>query len=343
MSSMQALHFVETGKFEWREIKAPKIDTAHCALVRPLAVTRCDLDYYIATGLVPMPGAFAMGHETFGVVEAVGDKVRDFQSGDRVLVPFQISCGICRPCIAGRSNACEEVPKYSAFGLKHSSGVEWGGALADSMYVPFADAMLVHEAQGLSTTAHAAIADNAADGYRTVARVADESVYVKSVLVVGGLATSVGLYAVQAAIALGADVLYLDDQISNRDRAQQLGAEVAPLPKDLPARRFPIVVDAAGTPAGLDLALRATQPCGHCTSVSNGASATAVVPTRPMYLDGITWEISRVHARPAAAALLELAQRTNLDPDQVLSHRVSFDDAGDAMTEPALKMAFVRD
>ena len=342
MASMQELRFIAPGKIEWREVPRPELNSDRAALVKPMAVTRCDLDYYIATGLIPVPGSFAMGHETFGIVEEIGDEVRTVKPGDEVVVSFQICCGSCEYCLLGFTNACRGVPKYSAFGLKHSSGTEWGGALADRMCVPYADAMLVRASGSLSDTAHAAIADNAADGYRTVARVLRED-RKQDVLVVGGLATSVGLYAVQAANALGASVTYLDQNANNRKKALEVGAQAAYDPEAAPDSRYPVVVDAASTASGLVQALKSTAPCGHCTSVSNGTSSTAVVPARQMYMDGITWEISRVHARTAAGDYLDLAAREELDPDAILSHRVSFTEAGAAMTEPAVKMAFVRD
>ena len=91
---MRQLKFIQPGKFEWHDVAAPRLENDSQALVRPLAVTRCDLDLYIATGLFPMEGPFAFGHEIAGEVVDVGDDVKSVVPGDRVIVPFQISCGI---------------------------------------------------------------------------------------------------------------------------------------------------------------------------------------------------------------------------------------------------------
>ena len=105
MTTMRQLTFLKPGEFEWREVAAPLIEGPEQALVRPLAVTRCDLDLYIATGLFPMQGPFAFGHEIAGEVVAVGDRVTVAQPGDRVIVPFQINCGRCDMCRRGFTNA----------------------------------------------------------------------------------------------------------------------------------------------------------------------------------------------------------------------------------------------
>ena len=60
---MQSLHFVAPGAFEWREVPMAILAADTDAIVRPLAVARCDLDLYIAAGVVPLPGPFAFGHE----------------------------------------------------------------------------------------------------------------------------------------------------------------------------------------------------------------------------------------------------------------------------------------
>jgi len=59
---------VEPGRFEWRDVSAPRLQAATDAIVRPLTVAHCDLDLYIALGVVPYPGPFAVDHETVAAV-----------------------------------------------------------------------------------------------------------------------------------------------------------------------------------------------------------------------------------------------------------------------------------
>src|SRR5262249_22021840 len=140
--TMRQLSFVEPNRLEWHEVPRPRVAAETDALVRPVAVARCDLDLYVATGTGTrgrvFSGPFAIGHEAVGVVTDAG-RTAGVVPGDTVVVSFQLSCGRCGSCRRGFTSACGVYPPRAAYGLKPSSGTEFGGALAELMYVPFAD------------------------------------------------------------------------------------------------------------------------------------------------------------------------------------------------------------
>ncbi len=347
MVNMQALMFRGPMDLAWEAIPRPEIIDERDAIVRPLAVARCDLDPAIAVGLYPMPAPFVMGHEMVGEIVAVGDRAGGLQPGDHVIVPFQLSCLSCAPCTRGHSNACDNVPSGTAFGLGPHGGVDLGGALAELVRVPWADVMLLALPEGIDPVAAAGIPDNVSDGYRCVAGPLAERPGA-AVLVVGGLAPSVGLYAVMSAIALGSEqVVYVDDDAGRLETAASLGAEVVDANGqwgDLRLeRRFPIVVDANVLDHGRNLALRSVEACGACTSVSGGAGPAATLPLQNMYLKGVRYEIGRVHACSTAPAVLDLVASGALDPARLVDHIVPFSAAADAMADPATKIVFVND
>lgn len=346
MTSMQQLTFIKPKQFEWHEVKAPTIEGVGEAIVRPIAVTRCDLDLYIASGIYPMDGPFAFGHEIAGEVVDVGDGVKGFAPGDRVIVPFQINCGSCDNCQRGWTNACTSVPAYSAYGLAPSSGREWGGGLSDLVKVPYADAMLVKIPDTVSMKGAAAISDNAADGYRTVAEPLAQRPGA-DILILGGLAQSVGLFAIQAARALGAGrIVYRDYDVARLTKAKALGAEAiqTQYSPDLRAtEEFPIVVEAAGLPDALTFAIRSTEPCGTCSGVSAGMSKHSSIPQRSMYMKGITYTLGRVHARAEIDHVLDCAHCGTINPNDVITRSVPFSEAADAMMESDIKIVFERD
>lgn len=278
-----------------------------------------------------------MGHEMVGEIIDVGPTAGDWLVGDRVIVPFQISCGACEMCRHGLTNACTAVPAGSAFGLGPHDGIDFEGALADLVRVPFADRLLLRLHDGPLPERAAGVPDNVSDGYRCVAPRLRSSPGA-DVLVVGGLAQSVGLYAVAAAVALGAGrVHYVDQDPRRLAAARSLGATVERCALDdlRPHERFPITVDGSALDAGRNHAMRSTSPCGHCTSVSGGVTPTAELPLRSMYLKGITYDIGRVHARSTAPAVLELIGADTLDPLAIPHRIVDIDDAPEAMFEPA--------
>jgi alcohol dehydrogenase len=331
----------------WEEVETPQLMEPRDALVRPIAVARCDLDPAIALGLYPMPAPFVMGHEMVGEVVAVGDAISNVRLGDKVIVPFQLSCMTCAPCLRGHTNACVNVPSGTAFGLGPHGGIDLGGALAELVRVPWADVMLIPLPEGMDPVAAAGIPDNVSDGYRCVAAPLAERPGAP-VLVVGGLAPSVGLYAVMAALALGAErVVYVDDAAARLELAAAVGAEVVNAKDQWDslklAERFPIVVDANVLDPGRNFALRSVEPCGVCTSVSGGASSRSNLPLQSMYLKGVRYEIGRVHACATARPVLDLVSSGALDPARIINKVVPFSEAVEGMILPVTKVVFVND
>ncbi|CAN5467078.1 hypothetical protein BH23ACT3_BH23ACT3_13280 [soil metagenome] len=166
---MRALVFTGPSALEWSDVPEARIQDDRDVIVRPLAVARCDLDPAIALGLYPMPAPVVMGHEMVGEIIDIGATAGDWSVGARVIVPFQISCGACEMCRHGLTNACTAVPAGSAFGLGPHDGIDFGGALADLVRVPFADHLLFRLPDGLSPERAAGVPDNVSDGYRCVA------------------------------------------------------------------------------------------------------------------------------------------------------------------------------
>ena len=344
---MRALMFRGPMAIAWEEVETPRLVEPRDALVRPIAVARCDLDPAIAIGLYPMPAPFVMGHEMVGEVVAVGEAISNVRLGDKVIVPFQLSCMTCAPCLRGHTNACVNVPSGTAFGLGPHGGVDLGGALAELVRVPWADVMLIPLPEGIDPVVAAGIPDNVSDGYRCVAAPLAERPGAP-VLVVGGLAPSVRLYAVMAALALGADrVVYVDDDAARLELAVAAGAEVIDAKDQWDslklAERFPIVVDANVLDPGRNFALRSVEPCGVCTSVSGGASSRSNLPLQSMYLKGVRYEIGRVHACATARPVLDLVSSGALDPARIINKVVPFSEAVEGMILPVVKVVFVND
>lgn len=344
---MRALMFRGPMDLTWEDVETPQIIEPRDALVRPIAVARCDLDPAIAMGLYPMPAPFVMGHEMVGEIIQVGESITGFNPRDRVIVPFQLSCMSCPACFRGHTNACHNVPSGTAFGLGPHGGIDLGGALAELVRVPWADVMLIPLPTGIDPVAAAGIPDNVSDGYRCVAGPLAERPGAP-VLVVGGLAPSVGLYAVMSAIALGSEkVFYVDDDSSRLELASSLGAEVVDAKSQWSTLRleqkFPIVVDANVLDAGRNFALRSVEPCGFCTSVSGGASSNSSIPLQSMYLKGIRYEVGRVHACATARPVLELVKTGSLDPARIINKVVPFSEAIDGMLLPVPKVVFTND
>src|SRR3954470_7573002 len=250
---MPSLTFAGRRQLEWRDAEPLALDSDDAALVRPTAVATCDLDALIVAGGSPFPPPFAIGHEGVGEVVEVGDRVSSFAPGDRVIMPFQVSCGTCPQCRDGRTGNCSTVPWQSTYGFGFGDAY-WGGFLSDTANIPYAHPMRVPLPQATPPEAAASASDNIPDGYRTVTPLRDRWPGAP-VLVVGGAGPgSIGLYAVAHAFALGSErVVYVDEDEQRRAIAERFGAETIGELRERLNEHFPVTVDASANPRGLEL------------------------------------------------------------------------------------------
>lgn len=343
---MRQLTYVKPNVLEWWDVPAPRLHGDGEAIVRPLAVTRCDLDLLIANGSAGFEGPFSIGHETTAIVTDVGDKVTAVKPGDLVIVPIQISCGTCGACRRGLTYACQSVPFRSSYGLKPVCGVDYGGALSDALRVPFADHMLIKHPDELAPSQTASLADSATDAFCAVAPTLAEHPGAE-VLVVGGRAQSLGPLVAHAALALGSRrVVYVDIDATRLAKAKSLGAEVievASLSVIEPPGLFPLTIDADGSNDSLALALRAVEPGGVCQRMYGDFRETTPVPLRHMYGIGVTLKIGRVNARARLPECLDHVRCGHYHPELMLTRRVRFEDAHEAIKDPTMKVVFLRD
>ena len=338
---MRQLTCIGPNKLEWQEVPAPRLQGGGEALVRPLAVARCDIDRLLIAGVVPQRGPYAVGHECVAEIVELGDAVRGLHVGQRAVLSFQLSCGHCGSCRAGHTANCDAYPVLSDYGMQSLSGVEYGGVLADLVRVPHAEAMLAPISPALDPVALASVSDNVLDGYRAVAphlRARPGS----EVLIVAHGGQSIALYAAQAALALGAArVDFASDDGELLALGERLGA--VPLRTDYGKRprRYPIVVDYGIRPEGLDFALRCTSPEGICQSVSFYLAPVPVALGK-LYTLGVRFHIGRCHAAALLPEVVALIESGRLRPGDVTTRVVGWDEAAEAFPEPAIKLVVRR-
>lgn len=342
---MRQLTFLEPGRVEWTEGREPILPGEDGALIRPVAVARCDLDLRMAVeGL--FPGPYPVGHEAVCEVIQVGEHVRSHRAGDLVMVPFQVSCGTCPPCTRQNFAACHRyrAPAGSAFGFGTSGG-DHGGAVADLLAVPHADHMLNPVPEGLPAEIACMLTDNAVDGFRTVAPHLNDRPG-SDVLVVGGSCASVGLFAVATATALGASsVRYVDDDPERCEAAERLGAQVERRSGRWPRRfeRAPITVANTDDPQGLIATVRSTDDYGTCTVTSIFFGSPPPLPLLDMYTKGITLHTSRADSRRYMPEVVKLVVAGAIEAAVIPYRLAAWEDAPTAWLTPTTKLVVIRD
>lgn len=325
------------GQLTWVDAPSPTLSSTHSALVRPIASASCDLDRRLIAGLTPFKAPFALGHECVAEVLEVGEDVSSVRRGDLVSVPWKISCGHCRQCIAGRQTACTSVPRHAAYGVP--AGGHWGGLFSEIVHVPFADAMLVTLPPGLDPLAVASASDNLTDAWVAASRPITARQDAR-VLVVGGT-ESLGLLAVQMSVAAGAaSVDYLDDNDYRRDLALRSGANVE-LGQNLD-ESYDVVVSATRDPLALHRGLLALAPGGHCSCIGI-IFEDPKIPLFGMYLRDVTLSVGVCNVRPHIPKVFELVGNGHCDPLLVSPTVVTCEEATEALVQPLAKCIVVRE
>jgi S-(hydroxymethyl)glutathione dehydrogenase/alcohol dehydrogenase len=115
-------------------------------LLRTAFAGLCHSDLHFIEGLYPHPTPCVLGHESAGVVEAVGDGVTYVKPGDHVITCLSVFCGTCPQCVTGHPNLCENTEVKMPPGV--SRRLSWRGGELMNQFLnlsSFGEQMLVHE------------------------------------------------------------------------------------------------------------------------------------------------------------------------------------------------------
>lgn len=222
---MRALTWQGRRHVEVREVPDARIERPTDALVRVTSTAICGSDLHLYELFGPfLDRGDILGHETMGVVEEIGSEVRNLHVGQRVVVPFNISCGECFMCTRGLQSQCErtQVREYgsgaSLFGYTKLYGQVPGGQ-AEYLRVPLADYNTVPVGDELPDERYLFLSDILPTAWQGVhyAHVPDGGS-----LVVVGLGP-VGQFASRVGRHLGYDVIGIDPVAERRAMAERHG------------------------------------------------------------------------------------------------------------------------
>lgn len=231
---MKANCWMGRNSVEVQEVPDPHILNAQDAIVKITSTAICGSDLHLYDGYIPtMEKGDIVGHEFMGEVVEVGPDVERLQVGDRVVVPFPISCGRCVSCRSGLFSLCENSNPNAGmaeklmghspaglFGYSHMLG-GYAGGQAEYARVPFADVGPVKVPAELTDEQVLFLSDIFPTGFMG-ADMAD--IRPGDVVAVWG-AGPVGQFAVASAKLLGAGAVICIDRFPYRlAKAEQAGA-----------------------------------------------------------------------------------------------------------------------
>ncbi|HYG24420.1 MAG TPA: zinc-dependent alcohol dehydrogenase [Verrucomicrobiae bacterium] len=217
------------------EVPDPEILNPRDAIIKVSSTAICGSDLHLYGGFVPtMEKGDILGHEFMGEVVETGPGVKNLKNGDRVVVPFPISCGNCYFCKQSLFSLCENSNPNSVmaekmwgqspagiFGYSHLTG-GYAGGQAEYVRVPFADVGPIKIENGFTDEQVLFLSDIFPTGY-----MAAENCNIRpgDTIAVWGCGP-VGQFAIRSAFLLGAERVIAIDHVPERLRmAKEGGAE----------------------------------------------------------------------------------------------------------------------
>jgi len=193
-------------------VPQPKEDEV---LIRVKACAVDQFDLTIRDGKFPTAKTpIILGHEIAGVVESVGSRVDNFQTGDRVTSTLYLTCGRCRYCLTGRETICADFKGYV--------GIHTPGAYAEYTTTPAVNLVKIPET--ISFSQGSVLANAIGTPYHALTKRA--RLQPGERIIVTGAGGGVGSHAIQLAKMMGAFVMAVDIGEVKLSLARELGADV---------------------------------------------------------------------------------------------------------------------
>ncbi|BCM17914.1 zinc-dependent alcohol dehydrogenase [Mesorhizobium sp. J8] len=222
---MKALTWHGKGDIRCDQVADPAIENDRDIIIKVTCCAICGSDLHLMDGYMPtMKSGDVLGHETMGEVVEVGRAHTRFKKGDRVVVPFNISCGECWFCQNGLFSLCdrsnpnaEQAAKVMGqspaglFGYSHLVGGYWGGQ-AEYLRVPFADVGPIKVPDGIDDEQVLFLSDIFPTGYMAAE---NAGIQEGDTVAIWGCGP-VGQFAIQSAWMLGAGRVIAIDKVPER-------------------------------------------------------------------------------------------------------------------------------
>lgn len=329
---MKAIVYHGPRDFRVDDVPDPKIQEAGDAVVRIERTAICGSDLHIYHG-EPMPVAgFAMGHEFLGTIEDVGNDVRRFEPGQRVLVSCTIGCGLCSLCRDHLYSGCLTATALGPLTNIFGSPLHPGGQ-AEGARVPFADTNLLSIPDGLDDEQVLFLTDILPTGYMgaDLAEVGPGD----AVVVFG--CGPVGTFAQHAALLRGAaSVVAVDLDDGRLAKAAARGCR--PLHPERESLREVVfeltggrgadcAIEAVGKAALVQQGIDVVRPGGRVSVIGVIVGENVELAFLQSVMGkNITLRSGIVNPQHYYPELLALIRSGRLDPAEIITHRLPLSD-----------------
>ena len=309
------------------------------AIVRVTTTTICGTDSHIWPEEYPAADGRIVGHEPVGVIDQVGEAVRGYEIGDRVVVGAITPCGACYFCQHGDFSQCagydDEWGLIGGWRLGNSAD----GVQADYFRVPYAQANLAKIPDALSDEEVMFVTDIASTGI-SAAETANVRIGDSVVVYAQG---PIGLSATAGARLMGASlVIGVDSNPVRLEMAKKMGADVviditqedpvAKVKELTDGRGADVAIEALGMQETFENCLKSVRPAGVVSSLGVCGDKVTVP------LEGFVYGIGDIDIRSTLCpggkermrALMSMVEAGRLDLGQLVTHRFDLDQIEEA-------------
>lgn len=252
---MKAVVFHDVGDIRLDEVPEPSIQEPTDAIIRVTTSAICGTDLHFVRGTVGgMKQGTILGHEAVGIIEALGEDVRNLQVGDRVVVPSTIACGNCVYCRAGYYAQCDNAnPQGKTAGTAFFGGPENSGAFhglqAEKARIPFAHIGLIKLPPEITDDQAILLSDIFPTGYFGAEMAEITSGDTVAVFGCG----PVGQFAIASAKLMGAARIFAIDRLEDRlQMARTQGAETINFDEEDPVSTLKRMTNGIGVDRAID-------------------------------------------------------------------------------------------
>lgn len=343
VGTMKAMVYRGPGQKSWESVPSARIVKPTDAIVRITKTTICGTDLHILKGDVPaVTSGRILGHEGVGVIQEVGDAVRNFKQGDRVLISCITSCGKCEYCKKGMYSHCED----GGWILGHLID----GTQAEYVRIPHADNSLYPIPPGTDEEALVMLSDILPTGF--------EIGVLYGAVKPGDVVAIVGAGPIGMAALLTAQfyspgrVIMIDLDDARLEMAKTFGAtdvlnsakvDVAKAVLETTKDGVDVAIEAVGVPATFDVCQNIVRPGGHIANVGvHGKSVDFQI--QKLWIQNITLTTGLVNTN-TTPMLMKTVQSKKLQPQRLITHRFTFAELprayevfGNAAREKAMKV-----
>lgn len=361
---MKAVTFQGIKDMQVTEVEDAKIQKSDDILVRITTTAICGSDLHIYRGSVPTTKGFIIGHEPMGIVEEVGPEVTKVKKGDRVVIPFNVSCGECYYCQHEMESQCDnandntELDAGAYFGYTERYG-SYPGGQAEMLRVPYGNFVpfKIPESCELDDEALLFISDVLPTAYWSV-----ENAGVKKGDTVAVLGSGpVGLMVQKFAWMKGASRVIVVDalnyrlehavktnkvEIFNLDEFEDVGLQIREITKG----GVDVVIDCVGmdgkmnllekveqklkmqggTLSAIEIASKAVRKFGTIQLTGVYGAKYNMFPLGNIFERNVSLKMGQAPVIHYMPMLYDLIVQGKIDPTDIITHRMPLDKASDA-------------